>query len=587
MSLTIGPIESPRAMWWQPLRLAALTVATAVFVAYVATSGFFLDDFRNLADARRGGLSWDFLTAPLFEHFAPGHKILDWLVIVPFGPSHVVATLLLTAALLVALWSASELFFRVSRRPVLSAALTALLGTSWPILGTGQWFAGAAHSLPSLAATCVALLFFDRWRYCGSRRDYAVAVAAAAVALLFWIQAILVPVLLALLTLARATEPHVERWPVRRDVVALVPFVILAAAYFLYVQTRDYAPKIDPPAVQAVADLARTAGVRGFLPSLLGAGLPNEQEISWERLMQGLAALLVVVLVGLGAWLHARVVAALSIVAVGGLGVVATIAGGRLTQVGALAAGNEPRYLTLLPLVTCLAVAVGASTVGSRSMPRGTALAAGAAMFALALLCAVNLRGTYERRSFSRDSASAAALISDRVDDSLRIARDSARSATLVNAELAPPVFYETRTDENELQRLRGFWHGDAPVGAGLELLSIDPQGTLREASFRTIGRTSSCRSEPRCSVRWAIRPKSRELVHARVRATPGSDITVRFAGPMLRKDDPERRLVVPSGTSMVVLPVWSLADAELEVEVRANRGRVTGVALGLLQTSG
>src|SRR4051812_33265494 len=57
--------------------LAALVAATTlVHWLLIRQGGFFLDDFRNLADARRLGLTPKLLGEPLFEHFAPGHRLL-------------------------------------------------------------------------------------------------------------------------------------------------------------------------------------------------------------------------------------------------------------------------------------------------------------------------------------------------------------------------------------------------------------------------------------------------------------------------------------------------------------------------------
>src|SRR4051794_18549542 len=74
------------------LRGATIAVAATVQWLLVRQGGFFLDDFRNLADARRLGLSVTLLKEPLFEHFAPGHRLMDWLAVEPLARSFGAAT---------------------------------------------------------------------------------------------------------------------------------------------------------------------------------------------------------------------------------------------------------------------------------------------------------------------------------------------------------------------------------------------------------------------------------------------------------------------------------------------------------------
>ena len=61
--------------------LAAIVVVQAAVAWHFASQSFFFeDDFVNFREAARDGLTYGYLTKPVYIHFAPAHRLADYLV---------------------------------------------------------------------------------------------------------------------------------------------------------------------------------------------------------------------------------------------------------------------------------------------------------------------------------------------------------------------------------------------------------------------------------------------------------------------------------------------------------------------------
>ena len=64
-----------------PRVAAAIVAGQALVYGSLAWRGYFyVDDLDNMAAAARTGLSWDYLTLPLNDHFTPGLRLGYWLL---------------------------------------------------------------------------------------------------------------------------------------------------------------------------------------------------------------------------------------------------------------------------------------------------------------------------------------------------------------------------------------------------------------------------------------------------------------------------------------------------------------------------
>ena len=199
---------------WEPAARAGLTplgataaLAAAVLVPVVSlavfnsSSGFVWDDIKNLRQAQVDGLSFSYLMEPTSGHFAPGHRLGDWLQFRLFGFEFVPAQVQLLAGFALSL----VLFHRILVdlfRPGLGATLVTLgFGLSMVHVGVTQWWASGLDRVPATVLSFLAVWTYVRWHRARAWPYLAVSVAAIAFGLLFYIKPAFVPVYLGLITL--------------------------------------------------------------------------------------------------------------------------------------------------------------------------------------------------------------------------------------------------------------------------------------------------------------------------------------------------------------------------------------------------
>ena len=196
---------------------AAIGVTVAISALFVAllSSYFQADDFLNIAQSRERGLSWSWLNSPLFGHWLPARRLLDWGLAVS-QPIAWEATL----GVIVLIVGITALLVRlVVLQLTASAAWAAVAAIAVPlagaISGTVQWYAGAAQVIPSLMfATALQLgcLWLMRVRGWSAILILGAIAAALGVGLLFderiAVLAIAAPLVAAL---AVGTRPRLAR----------------------------------------------------------------------------------------------------------------------------------------------------------------------------------------------------------------------------------------------------------------------------------------------------------------------------------------------------------------------------------------
>ena len=261
-----------------PRDFAVLVLAqVALLSALTHRSWFFADDFYFLAVGRETGLSLHYLRLPLFEHFSPVHRLLDFAFVRTFGLSwpaaHVVLLILAGACISMFALVASALLS--SRR--WAFVLTAVYGASLSFVRNVAWWTGGTHLLLLTLFTLVTILGYVRWREEDGHRWAAVSLAAYALALLTHEQAMLVPVylgLLRILLLGRCRRGWLlVEWPLWGGYAALT---LLCAANFV---AGYYHPHVSP----APSDVARFLAVsffQGLLPAVVAVKVPEAMVVS-------------------------------------------------------------------------------------------------------------------------------------------------------------------------------------------------------------------------------------------------------------------------------------------------------------------
>ena len=249
--------------------LTGVTVwLTAVFVANMARGGFVWDDLINFRVAQTTHFSWTYLTSPVFEQFAPGHHVFDWLIQhafpMDFGAAIAISTVFYVASIVLMALLLGELF-GPGRLQVL---LTAVFGGSVVNIGTAQWWAAGLHKLPVTVCVLASLLAFVRFHRRGRRANLALSVIAMAIGTLFSFTALFTPLYLVLLVvLILEPSPHTHR--LRTWIPYAVVGVIAVTAYLVYVSAPlKYSGPLD------VAHYAADAWTVAFVPATVGLVTP-------------------------------------------------------------------------------------------------------------------------------------------------------------------------------------------------------------------------------------------------------------------------------------------------------------------------
>jgi len=593
----------PRAQHWQAVETRASAVwlwpagavaaGLIVQVAFVRASWFLLDDIRNLAEARQQGLTWHFLTTPIGEHFTPGHRFLDWMAAVPLGGHWAGAVSLMLAfsgIALVYLAGSLALLFGTHRR---NAIPVLLAGTAWPLLGTAQWFAGAALAIPVAAAIAGALFHHLRWRLHGRGRDWAAAGAWTLVGLLFSEQAMLIPAFLFVCGLiARGGRPD---WrSVAREVLAVLPLVAAALALALYVDAQPWAVAVSPPALTTAIQLVRVVVVRGLLPALAGIGMAGAPpDPSREVFMRALVTVGAILALAAAVWLRRRLPAALVLAGCGTILTAVPIALARLS-VGVSMAGSEPRYL--LPAVLFDSLAIGALLApqhdrAPRSVPAGSVWLAAGLGLAWVLVYIANLHYTYDARRFALDSGTASRQMALRLERGLRIAIRAGDANEMVDGPLPSPLFYPGSA--NVLSAYARFFVSQPVTAPGVPghsgLLSIAPNGAIQRVAFQPTGQFVRCADSRACSVPVDVLPPQNVdpalWVQLRRPARIGESVHYHVSGPL--DEAPDRKLPIPVGATRFVIPAVLADPRSIVVTFQQHPIEIGSARSGLLQPCG
>lgn len=575
-------------------RLDLVTAAVVLALAFahellIGRSGFFFDDFRNLAEARRLGFSEALLTKPMFEHFAPGHRLMDWLAAEPLGRDFRYASALETAWVLVLLGSFAGLLRTVWGAHAWQLVAIALLGLSWTPVASNQWFAAGAHVAPCLALMVFSLFLAARWGVTGRGWLAAGSVLAALIGALFWVQAVMTPLVVAtVLTLLvdRAHTPGAFLLSLRRRGPYLAGHTIVMSAFLGFLVTRPWRPDLGTPTIDDVVTLGRVVVVRGLLPPLLGKGLGNGPLTDAESAWQVIAAALALAVLVFAIATRRRWVAGLVVIASAYGATVVMIAAGRLARNGPMI-GNEPRYVAVLVPLAILGFATMLQpTARTPALPAHRAVRSvlvAVSVIAIAVVSANVYRSA--DASFWRTNGVAGKAAAAQLGPQLNYL--SAREATrLVNGDLAPPVFYAPhRGHDSTLGYLAAYFNPDIhPLGDSSVGRLLQVQGTVVAAvRFRSIASvTRACRR--RCVIELpAKRPVPAAYVQVRAGRRALRAVDIAPVGGSTIKDTPIESLRSGAPRTVLTGPVWANNVHGAQVTVTVDTPVTVRAGLGTL----
>jgi hypothetical protein len=571
--------------------------AVIQFVALVR-GGFVLDDFANLARSKRS-ISLDLLTAPIgTNHFQPLTQLVVWLSAEPFHANYPATVAVLAVITGFGAYWMVRLLDALFGARVLHLVIGFLLGTSWILMNTNQWFAGSAAAA-SAALAVGACLSFALWLRSDGWHHYVFSLLATAAAIGFWEQALAVPAILALLWLCF----RFDRRRLSRVIVGLLPFFAVVLVYVCYVEAQPWSSSISIPAVSRWGQLIWVMLMSGLLPSIVGTGASSSALSTTVVLSDALAAT-GLALGTLWLWTRRRL-RWLSLVffLVGLLLVSIPVAIERNTVPSA--AGITSRYLTFLPMLLAIAAAgavrdaPGDVDAGLRRAPGARSRPAwwlvGSVIGAACLFYLGNLHATYVRGpGLSRQLGDQASVVSGNIAAGIN-ALPRSQEHSIVDVSLPFPVWYNPifgyLPKNGELDRLMPNWSSTARTyGEGPRLAGLDAHGQLRRVSFdaQSSGPSAGGASlEASASLGSSVGAP----LYERIVVTTPFRTTVRVVILGVRPIEPSAPWLIPvdRGMRSFVLPVWSTALRSVRVSGRGVKlvGLQTGtVVLGELERS-
>ncbi len=273
------------------LLLTVVVGCSAVLALFLRHSGFVGTDFISLREAQ-GGLSLDYLTRPVFDHFVPGHRLVNWLIqsVAPldFRLPVAVSVACFAATLLVLHRLLAELF----RGPRLALLLlTLFFGVSTVHVTTAQWWASSLSRLPGGLFILLAILLHLRFRRTGRIGLHVASVAAVAGALMFSEDGVLVPVFLVGLRvlvlnpdepLGEAVKGALREWKIWLSYLLPIAFTLLGS-------TSQTNRLYDFQALGHLAQYLAAAWFHAFVPVVFGLFV-NEGPVSGGELAAAVTA---------------------------------------------------------------------------------------------------------------------------------------------------------------------------------------------------------------------------------------------------------------------------------------------------------
>ncbi|MGH9189766.1 MAG: hypothetical protein ACRD0Q_07010 [Acidimicrobiales bacterium] len=254
--------------------LGVLGFSGAWVAWFTSASGFYTDDLINFRQAQVQGMSLRYLLEPTSAHLAPGHRLGDWVIQRFFPLDFPVAITLMVVGLVVSLALFHRLVAELCRPGAGPLVVTLLYGVSVTQVAVVQWWASGLDRVPATIFSFVATLAYVRFFRTGSKRLLALSLAALAVALLFYVKPVLVPVYLVLM---RVLLLQPER-PLRETVAAALKewrvwalYLLLVGAYlFLYVGQYREGGQIYSPSPGNVARYLRPLWFEVTAPGFFG-----------------------------------------------------------------------------------------------------------------------------------------------------------------------------------------------------------------------------------------------------------------------------------------------------------------------------
>lgn len=259
------------------LALVVLAPAAAMF-GLAADRYFFQDDFLNFGLARTEGLTWHYLTLPIFGHLAPAHRLIDLAVERLFPIDFRWALLFL-----VVFFAGSVLLLQLILEELAGRVWWTWVVTAWLAIAVAwfpsiQWWAAGLHTEPATFLSLLCLYAYFRHRRARSPKWLALSVTSFVAGLLFYEKPLLIGLYVGLapfLLTDVKLEPGSLLRAARTELATWIAFAIPASAYLIVYFTHHYYFSTGHASPTALAQYLRIVWLRGFGWMTQGLAFPS------------------------------------------------------------------------------------------------------------------------------------------------------------------------------------------------------------------------------------------------------------------------------------------------------------------------
>lgn len=278
VSATPAPESDEEPPWHRALFRYGLAVQGITLFLLTRGVFFYADDFLNFRLAQEQGFAPAALLEPLGQQVAPLHRLFNALLFTLAPLNSAAARLVLLAFLLAAVALMRALLARMYGDRPWTVFVALAFGFSIVQVDLLRWWAAGLHVLPATAATLVVILAYLRFRETGSASSIALSFAALAIALLFSIKAMFVPLYLLLLQVLLLDKGQTlqqlgrDLWHERRMWQAYL--AIVAAAVMLNATLTTAQP--SPDRLPAALDSVWLGWFYGLGPAALGVSVGKD-----------------------------------------------------------------------------------------------------------------------------------------------------------------------------------------------------------------------------------------------------------------------------------------------------------------------
>jgi hypothetical protein len=226
----------------------------AMFFFCTSKSFFFNDDFYNFLLYKNSPFI-DYLFSPVDVHFVPLHRLLSAAILI-ISPLNYDLAVFVLLGFHAASWLLLYRILDIIHRGWINLPLTFLFGANVYLSDVLSWWSAGAHRFPYILLSLLAIHAYLRYRNAGRRSLAVLCLAAFALALGFYVKALLIPIYIAAMEISLAIQER--RWPGKKIIALIVSMTAAAAAYAVWY--LEYAPVVHLPLALYNIDMLHVIG---------------------------------------------------------------------------------------------------------------------------------------------------------------------------------------------------------------------------------------------------------------------------------------------------------------------------------------